>query len=159
MDKQIIQQPGRLYSIAERRMIVNEYLSGKVSKREVWKKYTGETQEHGHLLRWIRKFGLEDPNYKKRITFASEYIPMPVKTDSKTPKENTSEIDFEKLQLEKRIGELEKQLKDAELKAIAFSTMVDIAEKEFKIDKIYLSHWKWYARSISDQDWGLQSRA
>jgi transposase len=26
-----------------------------------------------------------------------------------------------------------KQLRDAELKAIAFSTMVDIAEKEFKI--------------------------
>ncbi|MCO5233419.1 MAG: hypothetical protein M9888_06755 [Chitinophagales bacterium] len=29
--------------------------------------------------------------------------------------------------------ELEKQLKDAELKAITFSTMVDVAEKEFKI--------------------------
>jgi adenylate kinase len=28
---------------------------------------------------------------------------------------------------------LEKQLKDAELKAIAYSTMLDIAEKEFKI--------------------------
>jgi cell division septum initiation protein DivIVA len=41
--------------------------------------------------------------------------------------------DFENLQLKKRITELEKQLKDAELKAIAFSTMVDIAEKEFKI--------------------------
>jgi hypothetical protein len=40
---------------------------------------------------------------------------------------------FENLQLKKRIAELEKQLKDAELKAIAFSTMVDIAEKEFKI--------------------------
>ena len=40
---------------------------------------------------------------------------------------------FENLQLKKRIADLEKQLKDAELKAIAFSTMVDIAEKEFKI--------------------------
>jgi hypothetical protein len=40
---------------------------------------------------------------------------------------------FENLQLKKRIVELERQLKDAELKAIAFSTMVDIAEKEFKI--------------------------
>lgn len=37
------------------------------------------------------------------------------------------------LQLKKRIQDLEKQLKEAELKAIAFSTMVDIAEKEFKI--------------------------
>lgn len=43
------------------------------------------------------------------------------------------EESFENLQLKKRIVDLEKQLKDAELKAIAFSTMVDIAEKEFKI--------------------------
>ena len=41
--------------------------------------------------------------------------------------------DFETLQLKKRIAELENQLKDAEMKAIAFSTMVDIAEKEFNI--------------------------
>lgn len=40
---------------------------------------------------------------------------------------------YEMLQLQKRISELEKQLKDTELKAIAYSTMVDIAEKEFKI--------------------------
>ncbi|MSQ79995.1 MAG: hypothetical protein EXR21_10080, partial [Flavobacteriaceae bacterium] len=40
---------------------------------------------------------------------------------------------FETLQLKNRIAELERQLKDAELRAIAFSTMVDIAEKEFKI--------------------------
>ncbi|HET6245684.1 MAG: hypothetical protein H0V01_00305 [Bacteroidetes bacterium] len=40
---------------------------------------------------------------------------------------------FENLQLKKRVAELEKQLKEAELKAIVFSTMVDIAEKEFKI--------------------------
>jgi hypothetical protein len=35
--------------------------------------------------------------------------------------------------LQQRVETLEKQLKDAELKAIAFSTMVDIAEKELKI--------------------------
>lgn len=46
---------------------------------------------------------------------------------------NLEEESFENLQLKKRIAELEKQLKDAELKAIAFPTMVDIAEKEFKI--------------------------
>jgi cell division septum initiation protein DivIVA len=40
---------------------------------------------------------------------------------------------FENLQLKKRIEELEAQLKDAEMKSIAFSTMVDIAEKEFNI--------------------------
>ncbi|MEY2764411.1 MAG: hypothetical protein RLZZ205_835, partial [Bacteroidota bacterium] len=42
-------------------------------------------------------------------------------------------VDFEKLQLQKRIAELEKQVQMAEMKAIAFSTMVDIAEREFNI--------------------------
>jgi len=35
--------------------------------------------------------------------------------------------------LKTRINELENKLKDAEMKAIAYSTMVDIAEKEFNI--------------------------
>jgi len=46
---------------------------------------------------------------------------------------NTEQDSFENLQLKKRIAELEKQLKDAEMKAIAYATMVDIAEKEFNI--------------------------
>jgi hypothetical protein len=35
--------------------------------------------------------------------------------------------------LQKRIFELESELKEARLKAIAFSTMVEIAEREFNI--------------------------
>jgi transposase len=48
-------------------------------------------------------------------------------------KQNPEQDSFENLQLKKRIAELEKQLKDAEMKAIAYATMVDIAEKEFNI--------------------------
>ena len=51
----------------------------------------------------------------------------------KTKVEKQGIEDFEVLQMKKRIAELENQLKDAEMKAIAFSTMVDIAEKEFNI--------------------------
>jgi len=51
----------------------------------------------------------------------------PLKSDE------TESESFENLQLKKRIKELESQLQDAEMKAIAFSTMVDIAEREFKI--------------------------
>ena len=46
---------------------------------------------------------------------------------------NLDQESFEMIQLKKRIAELEKQLKDAEMKAIAYATMVDIAEKEFNI--------------------------
>jgi hypothetical protein len=48
-------------------------------------------------------------------------------------KQNPEKDTFENLQLKKRIAELEKQLRDAEMKAIAYATMVDIAEKEFNI--------------------------
>jgi transposase len=41
--------------------------------------------------------------------------------------------DFEVQQMKKRIAELEIQVMDAELKAMAFSMMVDLAEKEFNI--------------------------
>ena len=54
------------------------------------------------------------------------------RTISNTPV-SKEEINFELLQLQKRNKELEKQLQEAELKAIAFSTMVDIAEEMFKI--------------------------
>jgi hypothetical protein len=48
-------------------------------------------------------------------------------------KAKPSDLDFEKRQLQKRISELEQRLQDAELKAIAYSTMVDVAEEMFKV--------------------------
>ena len=132
MEKSIIQKAGRLYSIAERHQIINEYLSGDYTKQQIWQKYTGDKEEHGQLLHWLRRLGYEDKKERfKPTTFASIEFPMRNKTIEKA--ENSSDIDFEKLQLEKRVLELEKQLKEAQMKAVAFSTMVDIAEKEFKI--------------------------
>ena len=40
---------------------------------------------------------------------------------------------FEQRQLQKRVEELEQQLKEAQMKSIALSMMVDMAEEEFKI--------------------------
>ena len=41
--------------------------------------------------------------------------------------------ELEKLVEEERIKVLEQRLRDAELKAIAYSKMIDLAEKEFNI--------------------------
>jgi hypothetical protein len=73
---------------------------------------------------WMRKLGMED-KYVKNNNFES----MPKRKKEREVGSN----EFETLQLKKRIEELEKQLQKAELKAMAFSTMVDIAEKEFNI--------------------------
>ncbi|MCS6935930.1 MAG: hypothetical protein NZM35_12400, partial [Chitinophagales bacterium] len=56
-----------------------------------------------------------------------------VKSTAMADQQNSEQESFEILQLKKRIAELEKQLKEAEMKAIAYATMVDIAEKEFNI--------------------------
>lgn len=118
----------KYYTDEERCMIIEEWLASNVKKRDIWEKYTGQKEEHGHLTRWIRKLGYEDLISFRSHTFRSNLNLMNKKKPVKE-----SDISFENLQLKKRIEELEKQLKDAEMKAIAFSTMVDIAEKEFKI--------------------------
>ena len=125
MDKTIIQKSGKYFSIAERHAIIQELLETNCTKQELWQKYTGEVEEHGQLLKWMRRLGYDISNVIRR--------PNLVVNTSTMSKQKLSEQDFEKLQLQKRVSELEKQLKDAELKAIAFSTMVDIAEDMFKI--------------------------
>jgi hypothetical protein len=41
--------------------------------------------------------------------------------------------EFECIQLQKRILELEKRLQESEMKSIAYQTMIEIAEREFNI--------------------------
>ena len=119
----------RSFSIDERHRIIQEYLSSSCTRASIWRKYTGQTEEHGFLVRWMRQLGYSSELTKGRRTFGVNPNLM-AKKHSTSP---SSEESFEVLQLKKRISELENQLKDAEMKAIAFSTMVDIAEKEFNI--------------------------
>ena len=127
-DIQIVRKPNKYFTNVEKHLIIQEMLETGCTKVEIWEKYTGQQEEHGQLLRWMRKLGYDDSIPTRRPNFVSNPIQMKnKKTDEKTTES------FENLQLKKRIEELEAQLKDAEMKAIAFSTMVDIAEKEFNI--------------------------
>lgn len=119
---------GSSFTITERHHIIQEMLSSQCTKREIWKKYTGQSEEHGCLLKWMRQLGYNEFSVR-RFTF-DENVSLMTKKKNHLPIEEES---FEILQLKKRVLELENQLKDAEMKAIAFSTMVDIAEKEFNI--------------------------
>jgi transposase len=107
----------------EKRIIIQDYLSGNESKKAVFKRYTGHDEEHGTLLRWMHKYGFED-----KCSNMNNFVIM-----SSNNKKEIESTDFETLKLKKRIEELEKQLQTAEMKAVAFLTMVDIAEKEFNI--------------------------
>ena len=107
-------------------------ISNGCTKRAIWKKYTGQEEEKGQLFRWMKKLGYSSYRPKKKDKLAGENSSM---TRKSKPKQVPSAVDQSNvmLQMERRIFELERQLKDAEMKAIAYSTMVDIAEKEFKI--------------------------
>ncbi|CAN5387746.1 hypothetical protein BH11BAC2_BH11BAC2_25260 [soil metagenome] len=132
MAKKLVRKKGRHFTREEQHQIIQEMLDTGSTKREIWAKYTGEIEEHGQLLRWMKKLGYPTKEKPLSVTFERKRIFMPRKRKSKE-ESIAAEESFETLQLKKRIKELERQLKDAELKAIAFSTMVDIAEKEFKI--------------------------
>jgi transposase len=115
----------RLFLTDEEKLIlIKDYLAGKESKASVYFRYTGYPEDHGKIAVWMKKLGIKKIEDVRDVSF----VPM-----SKAKKPIQSEVDFEKLQLEKRVAELEKQLKLAEMKAVAFSTMVDIAEREFNI--------------------------
>ena len=115
----------RLYfSDHEKKLIIEDYISGNETKQSVYSRYTGYPGENGKITMWMRKFGIED-KFVKKTNFD-------IMSTQKKEKSQASD-DFETLKLKKRIAELEKQLQTAEMKAIAFSTMVDIAEKEFNI--------------------------
>ena len=120
---------GGSFTISERHQIIKEMLSTNCTRAEIWRKYSGQSKEHGFLLRWMHQLGYPVELATKRLTFGGNNSLMAKKQSSITKAEES----FELLQLKKRISELENQLKDAEMKAIAFSTMVDIAEKEFNI--------------------------
>ena len=97
------------YSDEFKNKVVEEVLSGQMCKEEAKRKYgIGGSST---VLKWIRKFEGSRP---KKL-FMSE------------KKEKTVE------QLKLRIEQLKHQLEYEKLKSEAFDTMIDIAEKEFKI--------------------------
>jgi transposase len=135
--KKIIQKEQRDFSEAEKHAIVQELIETQCTKAQIWEKYTGQEEEHGQLLRWMKNLGYNTGIKTRRPNIVTQLRAMPKKQKPPKmplePNSGKSDLDFETLQLKKRIKDLEAQLQDAEMKAIAFSTMVDIAEKEFKI--------------------------
>jgi transposase len=115
---------GRLFlSDKEKRQIISDYLTGSETKRTVYNRHTGYDREHGKIGKWMKEFRLEDKITKRHVSFTAV---------AKSNKES-KDLEFENLNLKKRIEQLEASLKEQELKAMAYSTMVDIAEKQFNI--------------------------
>jgi transposase len=112
------------FTLEERKLIVEEYLRTGCKKRDIWEKYTGERIEKGRLLRWMRQLGYDiPPKWSKLAHQNSASMPK-----SKPDKSNES------AQMKERIEQLEKALVHSELRATALETMIEVAEKELKIN-------------------------
>lgn len=122
MSRQKIRTWGSL-SQEERESMIKEYLTGQYTKVEIWKKYTGQDNEHGKMLDWMRKLGYISDERK------SGFIKSAYPTPQTLPPSNSDDP----IALQLRIKELEKQLENAQLKAEGYELMIEIAEKELKI--------------------------
>ena len=129
MDYKTIPKASKYFTNTERHHVIQEYLSSNFSRSVIWEKYTGEVPERGHLLRWMRALGYNTASKPTSPTIVLKTEPLSKNRMDYVNQDNS----FENIELTKRVIELEKQLSDAELKTIAFSTLIDIAEKELKI--------------------------
>ena len=112
-----------IYSEEFKRFVCNDYLTGSLTRREVEVKHgIGNSR----LTYWLREMGYD--HLKSRI------VSLP---DMKSVNININGKDSQR-----SITELEKELQEAKLLAEAYRKMIEIAEKEFKINIVKKSNTK-----------------
>jgi transposase-like protein len=98
--------------------VVQDYLSTGISQEELKKKYnfTG----NNNIYNWMCKFGLSKPSEDQK-----ELHRFMAKEKQKSSLEQ---------ELELKIKKLEEDLKREQFRTKALNTMIDIAERELKVD-------------------------
>lgn len=107
------------YSMSFKLQVVQEIERGELSTHGAVKKYG--IQARSTVVNWLRKHG----NFDWQNQTPSN---MP-----KSPKQKLLELEQEVLLLKKQKAFLEKQVEQADKKAIIFDMMIDLAEKEYNI--------------------------
>ncbi len=99
MTRKPVQKKGRHFTWEEKHQIIQEMIANGCSKREIWEKYTGQVEEHGQLLRWMKKLGYPTKEKPLSVTLERKEIQMPRKRKSKQ-ESIADEESFENLQLD-----------------------------------------------------------
>ena len=108
------------YSISFKLQVVEEIESGQLERLEACHKYG--IQARSTITQGLRKYG----------TFDWENLSN--KTMSKTPEQKILELEAKVKLLEKQKARAEHLAERADKKSILFDMLVDLAEKEYKID-------------------------
>ncbi len=106
------------YSDYFKRKVVEEVLSGRISKEEARRIY--KIKSKSAILEWMRIF----VNIPGRSAGTN---PIPALKEKAMSEENTEE-------LKAKIKQLEEQLKVSELKGRAYQIMVEIAKEDYGLD-------------------------
>lgn len=103
--------------------VIREVVSGQLTKEEARRKYLlgGKSA----VLKWMRKFGIENKPISKETTF------MNLQKKSHTKVETVDM--YEVAALKKKIKELELQLEYERLRTEALDTLINLAETRFNI--------------------------
>ena len=108
------------YSISFKLQIVEEIESGKLDRLKACHKYG--IQSNSTITQWLRKYGTFDWE-----NLSKETILM-------TPERKIIELEAKVKLLEKQKARAEHLAERADKKVIIFDMLVDLAEKEYKID-------------------------
>ena len=110
----------RDYTLTFKLNVVKEIETGESNTVEVCLKYG--IQSRSTISTWLRKYGNFDWENQTPSSM------------SKSPEQRILELEAQVKLLEKQKAQLERQNYIADSKAIIFDMMIDIAEKEYKID-------------------------
>ena len=102
----------KFYSDAFKKAVIQEVLSGKLSKEQAKFKY--KIAGNSAILNWIRKFDASNSDQMKK---------------AKSPKIE----DFNQQELEAENKRLRAELDYERLRTLSLNVMIDIAEEQFKI--------------------------
>ncbi len=108
------------YSMSLKLQIVRQIEQGELSTTEAQRHYG--IQARSTIVGWLRKFGTFDWENQ-----TPSHMP-------KTPEQQIMELEAKVKLLEKQKAFLEQQAKVADKKAIIFDMMIDLAEKEYRIE-------------------------
>src|SRR5690554_845846 len=106
------------YSEAQKRIIVAEIISGKITKEEARRRY--KIKSKSAILEWMRIFSGGKRN--------------DVTLDPINNLKNMSIPDKKLLELQAKVKQLEEQLELSELKGRAYRIMVEIAKEDYGLD-------------------------
>lgn len=119
------QRPGMYFSTDQKHTIIKAFLDGGKSKRAIWKQFTGSHRECGKILKFMRQLGYIDTSVKKKsISFYMKDRPATSKP-VEVPERDERDAEIRQLKL---------QLEDSRIREQAYLVMIELAERELKIN-------------------------